>query len=66
MTEKMDPMRLGLDDAARLLSAAGGRIVAREALERDVAAGAPANPDGTISLVLYAAWLVKEMASRGD
>jgi hypothetical protein len=29
-----------------------------------LAAGAPANADGTINLVHYAAWLVREMASR--
>jgi hypothetical protein len=34
-------------------------------LEADLAVGAPANPDGTINLVHYAAWLVKE-ASGGD
>ena len=28
-------------------------------------AGAPANPNGTINLVWYGAWLVREMASRG-
>ena len=38
----------------------------RPELRRDVEAGAPVNPDGTINLVHYAAWLVKEMAARGD
>jgi hypothetical protein len=28
-------------------------------------AGAPANPDGTVHLVHYAAWLLREMG-RGD
>jgi hypothetical protein len=32
---------------------------------RDVADGAPTNADGTINLVHYAAWLVREMAG-GD
>ena len=32
----------------------------------DIDAGAPTNGDGTINLVQYAAWLVKEMANRGD
>jgi hypothetical protein len=30
-------------------------------LEADVDAGAPTNPDGTINLVSFAAWLVQEM-----
>ncbi len=52
--------------AARLLSAAGGQRVTVEMLEADVAAGAPTNPDGTLNLVHYCAWLVKEAAGRGD
>ena len=63
MTATMDPVGLSVEDAARLLTAAGGKPVSREMLERDLAAGAPANADGTINLVHYAAWLVKERAS---
>jgi len=62
----LNPAALPLADAARLLSAAGGQRVTVEMLEADVAAGAPTNPDGTISLVQYAAWLVKEMSARAD
>jgi len=64
MTTRMDPTRLDLDDAARLLSAAGSQEITRGMIESDIAAGAPANPDGTINLLHYAAWLVKEL-SRG-
>jgi hypothetical protein len=35
-------------------------------LDADVAAGVPTNADGTLSLMQYAAWLVKEAASGGD
>ena len=35
-------------------------------LQADIDDGAPTNPDGTMNLVQYAAWLVKEMASGGD
>ena len=45
-----------MEEAARTLG------VKREWLEADVAAGAPTNPDGTINLVHYAAWLVQQMA----
>jgi hypothetical protein len=34
-------------------------------VKADLAAGAPANADGTINLVHYAAWLARE-ASHGD
>ena len=57
---KLSPTALPLADAARLLSAAGGQRVTVEMLEADIAAGAPTNPDGTINLVHYAAWLVKQ------
>lgn len=61
----LNPTGLPLADAAKLLSAASGIAVRVEQLEADVAAGAPTNPDGTLNLVHYAAWLVKE-AGRGD
>jgi hypothetical protein len=56
---------LSLTDAAKLLSKTGGTPVTVEMLEADIAAGAPANLDGTLNLVHYAAWLVREIA-RGD
>ena len=65
MTAKLDPTALSLDDAARLLAAVGGVRITREMIEADVNSGAPANPDGTINLVHYAAWLAREMA-RGN
>ncbi|MGD8453645.1 MAG: hypothetical protein PVJ57_17670 [Phycisphaerae bacterium] len=62
---RLNPAALPLADAARLLSAAGGQAVTVEMLEADVAAGAPTNADGTLNLIRYAAWLVKEMAGGG-
>ena len=62
----LNPAALPLADAARLLSAAGGQVVTVEMMEGDVDAGAPTNADGTLNLVAYAAWLVKEMAARAD
>ena len=61
----LSPTALPLRDAARLLSKTGGQPITTEMLEADIAEGAPTNPDGTINLVHYAAWLVKELAS-GD
>jgi hypothetical protein len=41
--------------------------ITEDMLRADVAAGAPVNADGTINLVHYAAWLVKEMGrNAGD
>jgi hypothetical protein len=60
----LSPTSLPVADAARLLARVGGQAVTLEMLQADLAAGAPANADGTINLVHYAAWLVREMASR--
>jgi hypothetical protein len=46
------------------LARASGWPITEAMLQADLAAGAPTNADGTIHLVHYAAWLVKEM-SRG-
>ena len=56
---------LPLADLATLLSRVGGKPVTAEMVQEDVAAGAPQNPDGTMNLVHYAAWLVREV-TRGD
>ena len=61
----LNPNALVLPDAARLLTKAGGWPVTEEMLQADLGAGAPENADGTINLVHYAAWLVREMAG-GD
>ena len=57
---RVDPMSVSVEQAAQVLG------VARETLEADIAAGAPTNADGSVNLVHYAAWLVKEAAARGD
>lgn len=59
----LDPNRLTVEQAAKLLSAAAKVRVPAEQIAADLAAGAPRNPDGTINLVHYAAWLVREMGS---
>jgi hypothetical protein len=64
-TQSLNPTSLTPADAARLLSKAGGQPVRVETIQADLAAGAPVNVDGTINLVHYAAWLVRE-AERGD
>ena len=62
----VNPGALSVTDAARLLSAASGQRVTEEMIKVDVGLGAPINADGSLNLVHYAAWLVKEMATGGD
>jgi hypothetical protein len=61
----LNPTALALADAARALTQVGGEPVTEEMLRADADAGAPTNPDGTLNLIHYAAWLAKEMG-RGD
>lgn len=58
-------MALELADAAKILSKLFAKPVTEVMLREDIADGAPANPDGTLNLVQYAAWLVREVA-RAD
>jgi len=54
------PTALSLADVARLLSAAGQKPVTPSMIQADLDAGAPANPDGTVNILHYAAWLVAQ------
>ena len=49
---------LTIDQIAQVLSNAAGRKVTTEMIQLDIDAGAPTNPDGTINLINYTAWLV--------
>lgn len=62
---RLNPAALPVADAARLLSRLAGRPVTDAMLRADIDGGAPTNADGTINVVHYAAWLVKEMAASG-
>jgi hypothetical protein len=57
----LNPQALTLADAVRVFSAATGAVIDVAMLESDIEAGAPANADGTLNVVHYAAWLVQEM-----
>ena len=62
----VNPTAMTLEQAVRVLSAVGARYATLENLRRDIEAGAPVNAAGTVNLVHYAAWLVRELANRGD
>ncbi len=61
---QVNPLSLTVEEAARLLSSAGGKRVTPEQIQADLASGAPTLPDGRINLVHYTAWLAKEVQSR--
>jgi hypothetical protein len=61
----IDPNRLTPEQAAKLLSAAAKIRIPEENIALDIDGGAPTNQDGSINLVHYIAWMVKEMG-RGE
>jgi len=66
---RLSPTALTPDDLAALLTKAGGVRVEPSDIVADLHAGAPTNADGTINLVHYAAWLVRDLAkgsARGE
>lgn len=54
---QVDPTRLSVEQAAKLLSAAFRERIEPEKIRLDIQGGAPVNVDGTINLVHYSAWV---------
>jgi hypothetical protein len=59
--EFANPNAMSKADLARMLSRVGNWPISVEMIEADVANGAPSNSDGSMSLINYTAWLVKEL-----
>ena len=57
---------IGADDLAAVLTKSAGKSVTAAQIRYHIEAGAPVNADGSLNLVHYAAWLVMELARRGD
>ena len=64
-SNQVDPTRLTVEQAAKLLSAAYRERIDVDKIRLDLQEGAPVNSDGTINLVHYSAWQVKELG-RGE
>ena len=62
----INPGYLSVAEMAKLLSAGGGKKITAEEIQADIDAGAPTNANGTINLVHYTAWLLREMQTGGD
>ncbi|MCK4873623.1 MAG: hypothetical protein KAS72_12950 [Phycisphaerales bacterium] len=66
---QLNPSELTVADLAHLLTAASGVRIEASHIEADIEAGAPTNAGsggGTLNLVHYAAWLVKQLATQGS
>ena len=57
----LSPQSLRLEDMAKILTAMGPKPVTVEMLQADIDDGAPVNRDGTMNLLQYSAWMVREI-----
>jgi hypothetical protein len=58
----INPAALTVEQAARILTAVGGRWTTEETIRRHLEEGAPTTADGRINLVHYMAWLIRELS----
>ncbi len=59
---RVDPQAMTAEQAARILSAAGGRKITAEAVRAAIDAGAPVLADGRVNLIELMAWMEREVA----
>lgn len=57
---------LRVEAAVAVLKQSGAKEVSAEKIRADREDGAPANDDGTINLIFYAAWLAKQTGGEND
>jgi hypothetical protein len=57
----LNPLALSPDDLVMILKKSGCRMMTVELLQRDMDGGMLPNGDGTINLVTYVAWMMKEL-----
>ncbi len=55
---------LSVEAVVLLLKRSGSQQVSVDSVRADLAAGAPQNPDRTLNLIAYGAWLVRDLARR--
>lgn len=60
----MDWSSMKPEDAARMLSGLGTRKITVDRIKKDIELGAPANEDGTLNILHYAAWAAKKIRRR--
>ncbi len=59
--KRISLVALTKEQLIELLTKVGSSTISAESLEADIAQGAPVNADGTINLIHYAAWLIREI-----
>lgn len=66
MDEHLNPLALSPENLVKVLVKSGCRIMTLEMLRRDIDSGMPVNADGTVNLVKYMAWMIKETDRDGN
>ena len=61
MNPEFQITRISIDDALEIFEKLGWKVT-RNMIESDLRDGAPQNDDGTLNLIEYGAWLLKEMS----
>ena len=61
----VNPLALPAGDAIRMLRRSGCLQMSDETLQRLIDGGLPLNADGTLNIIEYTAWLVKEVQGNG-
>lgn len=64
--QRADARALKVADLVAALKAAGSRTITEETVAVDLADGAPSNPDGTVDMLKYAAWILMKENGHGD
>ena len=63
---KVNPLALPAGDALRMLRRAGCPQMSDETLQRLIDDGLPLNADGTLNIIEYTAWMLKEAQGNGN
>lgn len=66
MEKNLQPLALQPETLVMLLQKSGCRDVTEDALQKIIDAGLPLNGDGTINIIEYLAWLIKEVNGNGN
>ena len=66
MDEHLNPLALSPENLVKVLVKSGYRAMTMEMLQNDIDSGMPVNADGTVNLVKYMAWMIKEIDRDGN
>ena len=66
MDEHLNPLALSPENLVKVLVKSGYRTMTMEMLQSDIDAGMPVNADGSVNLVKYMAWMIKEIDRDGN